>query len=105
MRRVPGPTMPSGEAPMRGWKCFTASSTASSNTFGSSDPAGTSSRLLQQRDLLVLDAEFQHGSCGDDDHAGLRLFDLAAAELEQLLPKRLELRLVGLEAPEIGSGV
>ena len=59
----------------------------------------------QQRDLLVLRAEFEHGSFGDDDHVGLRLFDLAATELEQLLPKRLELRLVGLEAPEIGSGV
>ena len=61
--------------------------------------------LSQQRDLLVLHAEFEHRPFGDDDHVGLRLFDLAAAELEQLLPERFELRLVWLEAPKIGGGI
>ena len=36
---------------------------------------------------------------------GVGSSDLAASELKQVLAERLELRLVGLEAPEIGSGV
>ena len=61
--------------------------------------------LPEQRDLLVVDAEFQQRSGRDGHHAGLRLLGLAASELEQLLPQRLELRLIRLEAPEIGAGV
>jgi len=61
--------------------------------------------LSEQRDLCILDAEFQHRSGRNDHHAWLRLLRLAASELKQLLAERLELRLVGLEAPEIGSGV
>ena len=37
--------------------------------------------------------------------SSLTLFDLAASELDQLLPQGFELRLVGLEAPQIGGRV
>ena len=63
--------------------------------------------LPEEDDLLVLDAELEHGAVGDDDHIGLGRFGrlAAAARLEQLLAQRLELGLVGLEAPQISRRV
>jgi len=61
--------------------------------------------LPQERDLLMLHAEFEHGAVRNRDHGGLGFFDLAASELDQLLPQSLELGLVGLEAAQIGCGV
>ena len=61
--------------------------------------------LPQKRDLLVFHAEFEDRTGGNDDDVFLDLFDLAASELDQLLPQGLELRLVRLEAPQIAGRV
>ena len=103
-RRVPAPTMPSGNEPLERWNSLHRLEHGLVE-FVRVRAGGNVEPLSQQRDLLVLDAEFEHRSGRNDHHVGLRLLDLAASELEQLLPERLELRLVGLEAPEIGSGV
>ncbi len=60
----------------------------------------------EKRNLRVLDAELEQRTCGDLDFR-LFLFRLlvAAAKLDQLLAQELELRLVGLEAAQIGCRV
>ena len=110
MRRVPEPTNPSGAAPRASWNRRTASNTALSIQLLVGAGLGRNLEPLpEQHHLLVDHAVFEHGSVGDRHHVGLgcdRLGRLAAAaRLEQLLAQRFELRLIGLEAPEIGGGV
>ena len=54
--------------------------------------------------MLVLDAEHERGTVWNLDRVFRRL-GLAAAELEQFLSQSLELRMIGLEASEIGGGI
>ena len=59
--------------------------------------------LAQQRDLLILHALLENGTVGNLDESSRSR--LAASELDQLLAQRLELRLIGLEAAQIGGGL
>ena len=61
--------------------------------------------LSQQRHLLIHHAELEQGTVRDDVGGLRRGVHLAASKLDQLFPERLELRLVRLEAPQIGGRV
>ena len=59
--------------------------------------------LPQQRHLLMLDAKLEHRPIRDPDDAVV--LDMAAARRDQRLAQGLKLRLVRLEAPQIGGGL
>jgi hypothetical protein len=70
-------------------------------------PWGQVETLPEQGHLLMLDAEPKKGPVRDlgDLNNFLGFYGLAAAKLDELLPQSLELRMFGLEAPQIRSGI